>query len=352
MKLLEESLINKKLIDLCDLETAHKNAAISNKPLLEFLIDLKYIKFDNLKYLLKEEFNINSTMLMDSDIDINATSVIPQNISAKLVVFPMELINNNLLLSMSNPFDIEAQDTIRAITSKDLEIIFCTRSRILQCIKTYYSLEEKFNNWIKDTICTNRPILGKFTKEIFASITQEFLDHEEYVTLKIIDYIISFSLNKTADFIHIKPGRNITNVYCISNAHNHPIIQIPTKQIFTIITKLKILCNLDTTQKKQIQKGYLNIYFDQENVTMNILFLPDKFSETIEIKIVYSDKMRNRILTQESAMSSQDIFQYDQKGNSSENIELYSRIKRKFRTSDEIDIYLREPDIFSIREKE
>ena len=213
----------------------------------------------------------------------NLTTLIPSSLARQYRLFPYKLEGNNLFVAMENPYNFIAIDHIKRITG--FEIIPSQVS------------EEAINHYINQ-LYRNDPIekaLQEFTNQYVISQPQSnLLDYSAESTasapiVRLVDSLISQAIEERASDIHIEPMENSVRVRFRIDGILHNVIQLPLETHGHIITRLKILGNMDIGEKRLPQDGRFEIEIMGRNIDIRVSTINTIYGEKCVLRLLDRD---------------------------------------------------------------
>jgi len=105
------------------------------------LIELEFVKEEDLARIISEQLNIPYVNPFDPEIPEDVIKLIKPDVAKKYKIVPVRKEKGILMLVMSDPLDIESMDEIRFITGLDIKPALALESEIRDAIRKYYDHE-------------------------------------------------------------------------------------------------------------------------------------------------------------------------------------------------------------------
>lgn len=276
-KRLGDMLIELNYITDNDLQEALKIQKDTGGKVGEILVEKGFITEDDLLQELEIQLGIQRIYLDVLTVDKEAVKTISESLARKYNVLPVQFIDDKLLLLMNDPLNIIAEDDVRIASGRDIKIALCGRAEIAQAISKYYSEDymkktaEEFKN------------LGKI-EEIFEEELSD--DIKNAPAVKLVDSIIQNAVRSKASDIHIEPFEHRVCVrYRIDGALQKQF-DSPKEPLAGLITRIKIMSNMDIAERRVPQDGRIFTRVDNENVDLRVSVLPTVNGEKVVIRIL------------------------------------------------------------------
>ena len=227
---LEKLLISKGL--LTDLDC--KQIGNGSKSFLEDLRKYNNSLFVRVNEWLKEEFDISYIDLEQYPIEQQSIELISHDVVLKYNVLPVRHSENILSMVIGNPFDVKALDDIVFITGMYIKVYFTE-------VKT---LKLKINKYYGDGIA-----------EDFTS-SQDI--EEDSSIVKLVNSFIETAAIYNVSDIHIEPFESVSRIRFRVDGRLSDFKIVDSDMHSRIISRLKIMSNMDIIQKRIPQDGILN----------------------------------------------------------------------------------------------
>jgi len=141
-KKLGDLLIAAGLIDDFQLQSSLSYQRNWGGKLGSILIELEFIKEEDLARVISEKLAIPYVNPFDPEIPEGIIMLIKPDVAKKYKVVPVRKEKGTLQLIMSDPLDIDSIDVIRFITGLDIKPALALESEIRDAIRKYYDHEE------------------------------------------------------------------------------------------------------------------------------------------------------------------------------------------------------------------
>ncbi|MGA3280690.1 MAG: ATPase, T2SS/T4P/T4SS family [Smithella sp.] len=241
------------------------------KKIGDILIEHGLITEEQLLDALATKFRLRMVDLKQVTPSRETLSILSKDIINRFKVFPIESSVKHLVVATSTPTDLTITDRLRFITNRNIEIVVATAAQIAEAIDKFYN--------IKDASPVEG-LIGKMGKELAAVVEDE---PEESVNVEADSTMITFinqvlidAYTKGASDIHFEPGMGkepFTIRYRVDGecyiAH-----KIPSIHKAAIISRLKILSELDIAERRRPQSGKIMLRYEGRKIEYRIEVTP------------------------------------------------------------------------------
>jgi MshEN domain len=158
---LGDMLIDAGLIDDFQLRSALSHQRNWGGKLGTILIDLAFVREDELARVISEKLSIPYVNLFEPEVPEAVFKLIKPDVAKKYVVMPVRQEGKALVLAMLDPLDMEAIDDIRFITGLAIRPALALESEILDAIRKYYDRENVVRKQLQSPLYQRATTGGK-----------------------------------------------------------------------------------------------------------------------------------------------------------------------------------------------
>ncbi|MFH2137123.1 MAG: GspE/PulE family protein [Candidatus Omnitrophota bacterium] len=235
-----------------------------------------------------QHMNIPFLDLASLKIDSEFISLIPAKFANKNKVIAVKKEGKKLTVALSNPFDINMLDELKVLTKLKIQPVLSFREDIDKAIKEYYGVGAETVATIVQDAKSEEVLDGSGDYE---KRTQEKSGEAELVDNSMIQYvnqIVMEAYQKQATDIHIEPFEHVLRIrYRIDGVLYEIKTPSELKQLHnSIISRLKIMANLNIAEKRKPQDGRCKIILQGEEVDMRIATFPTLYGEGMSIRLL------------------------------------------------------------------
>lgn len=239
-----------------------------SKLLGEILKDLYFVSTVEIAKALALQSNKEYLNLRDIAPSEEALRTINKETAMQFKILPFKL-DKKLHIATDDPYNIVAFDLIKRRTNLDLEVYIAEEDLLTKYIQIYYFLLEN-------------PI-EKQAEEILQRIRVEGINN---VIQDVIKFIIDSAIVERASDIHITPQNLTLDVFFRVDGLLRYFISFPKETQQAIISRIKVMSNMDIAEQKLPQDGSFSYKFLEENYDTRVSTVPTAFGENTVIRIL------------------------------------------------------------------
>ncbi|MBM3246881.1 MAG: type II/IV secretion system protein [Candidatus Omnitrophica bacterium] len=235
-----------------------------------------------------KELDIPMLNLSNYSVPTGIMETFPEETARTHKVIPVAKFGNILTLAVSDPFDIVAVDSIKAISKLDIQLVLSTPSQISKSIEDYYG---RIN---LEKAVVGEEVSGAERVKLKSALEQEKVNIKETTELSqktqivgIVNDMLAQALKERASDIHIEPYPDTLRVrYRIDGVLQEKKSLVKKRDEQAIIARLKILAKLDITQRRLPQDGRISLRLDSRDIDLRVSVLPLVTGEKMVLRIL------------------------------------------------------------------
>ena len=301
-KRLGDLLIEEQIICQEDLEMALHQQAQTGLSLGRILIDMGKASEWEVAATLGKQLNVPFITLSQYEIDPEVLESIPVDLVEKYKIVPVDKTGDTLTIALSDPSNIYLLDELKLLTHCQIIPVISFESDIKEAIQKYYPQASggDFEEALKDI--TDEDV-GEAEQEAVDLSTEEDLDEEEDLSaaaddapvVQLVNLMISEALKMRASDIHVEPFEKSLRLRYRIDGVLQEMAPPPKKFQNAIISRIKILSNLDIAEKRLPQDGRFKAKIQNKSVDFRVSSCPTAYGEKIVIRLLDQSNLQVRL---------------------------------------------------------
>lgn len=283
---LGEMLIRQGLITEAQLEQAldHQRQRGHRKLLGEVLVELNFVDETQVLRTLAEAYGIPFTIQTARIADPKIVELIPREFLEENRVLPLFLVRGVLTIAVSEPANLFLVEEVQRLTGYEVQIVAATAIEIENSLRAYLPAANVF---VIDDIYED---VDDADFSVIEREVTELADLEEVAgrspVVKLVNYIIYSAVQDGASDIHIEPDDHRLRVRYRVDGKLFEKIAPPYQMHAAITSRIKIMSNLDISERRVPQDGDIHVMMDGRPVDLRVSTLPGKFGEKVAVRII------------------------------------------------------------------
>lgn len=252
---------------------------------ISYLIQTKAVDSFYLARLLAAEFFLTYIDLDTINIFQIPANIIDQKFQQKYQILPLAQANNKLLLAIVDPTQQLIFDEIRFATGLILEYKIADEQKYIKLLKK-----------IKEAPLIKKNIINlSDSHHSKANYLVKISNDSGVADLSIINYvnkILIDAIRRNASDVHLEPYPDQLLIRFRIDGLLYSIMDLPKYLISRIITRIKIMSQLDIAERRIPQDGRFQLKdINDRNVDFRVSTCPTVHGEKLVIRILDSNKM-------------------------------------------------------------
>lgn len=230
-------------------------------------------------------------------IDLNAVTIasdmaqlLPKSIARKHRVVPVRATRTELYLAMSDPLNFTAIEEVGAATRRHVIPMIATESALERALGNLYSNQgtmKAIEDMRRDLDTNQYGYSIRLGDELQLAADEE--DENAAPTIRLVNSIIHRAYTENASDIHLEPMGNQLQIRMRIDGVLHNVITVPRELQMSVISRIKIMAQMDIAQKNLPQDGRINMTVQQETLDLRVSTLPTIHGEKIVIRLLRKD---------------------------------------------------------------
>jgi type IV pilus assembly protein PilB len=287
-KKLGEILVEGGLLTQKQLEEALPFQKKSNLKLGQFLVREGIVSESQIVDLVSNQLRLEKYRPDKYTIDIDLANLLPADIAHKYQAAPLHKNGLLLTIAMMDPLDINALDAIEVYTNCEVEAIICTEQQLNQLLNSLYGTYAGIGGVLEDMeemqIDKSAEEKSPVTEDVEVSSLQGMA--EEAPVVRLVNSILSQGVREGASDIHISPEKESVQVRFRVDGRLHEVPAPPKSMFLPIISRLKILANMDIAVSRIPQDGRFTVKMKNKDINIRASTIPSIYGENMVLRLL------------------------------------------------------------------
>jgi type IV pilus assembly protein PilB len=296
---LGEILLNANLITETQLKSAVEIQKETKESIGLILVKQGFISEASIKDALELQYGLRYVNLKKIKIAPEVLKVIPENLIRQHQLIPVQHANNRIVVAMVDPTNLIAIDDVRfLLKGVSVQPVIITEDDYFAFLETHFKVDaaqieaaSQASNMAD--ILSNFGIDGlEVEEEDEADASAVLYDIEGMATeapvIRLANSILTNALGaarKVSD-IHIEPQEHQIILRFRQDGVLQKQLELPNKLLPALVSRYKIMSNLDIAEKRLPQDGRIRVKFRGKDIDFRVSTLPSKYGEKICMRIL------------------------------------------------------------------
>ncbi|EKO3721456.1 Flp pilus assembly complex ATPase component TadA [Vibrio metschnikovii] len=244
------------------------------------LIELGFVTEQQMLSFLSQQLFIPLIDLNRAHVDIDAVQILPEVHARRLRALVMSKQGNLLRVVMSDPADLFAQESLlNRLSDYQFEFAIAPEKQLVEAFDRYYrrtkeiaSFAERLQAEHQENDAFDYAISGEETEDV--------------TVVKLINSLFEDAIQVGASDIHIEPDANILRIRQRIDGVLHETLLNEVNIASALVLRLKLMANLDISEKRLPQDGRFNIRAKGQSVDIRLSTMPVQYGESVVMRLL------------------------------------------------------------------
>jgi type IV pilus assembly protein PilB len=261
-------------------DDAVNEAERTGRSLRDVLINDRVVTETELTEASADAYAINSVELVGYPIEEAAMAKIPLSLVLRHRVLGLALQGDEIILGVTDPGDIVAIDDVRAATGLTVRPVVVARSEVRKVIDRL----RREDNDLDD-------VAASLHSEQTSMVSNISSAGEDAPIVRYVNSLIEQAIQNRASDLHLEPGEHDMRVRYRIDGVMHEVDTVPAGVQAALISRLKIMSNVDITERRIPQNGRITVQLGQQTVDLRTATLPTVWGEKIVLRVLDTGKI-------------------------------------------------------------
>ncbi|MBI4503527.1 MAG: Flp pilus assembly complex ATPase component TadA, partial [Gemmatimonadetes bacterium] len=216
-----------------------------------------------------------------------ALKLLPETFARRYHVFPLREDDRRLTIATADPTNLDVEQTLVFAAGRAVVFEVAPPAVIDQAIETRYSPERVVEDLLGKVGAEKVDSVSVVEEEEQADVVR-VQETEAAPVIKLTNLILHDAVTERASDIHIEPGRAGGTVRFRVDGVLRQYMRIPMPALNRVVSRIKVLSNIDIADRLRPQDGRTRIRVDQHNYDLRVSTVPTRDAEKAVVRILDS----------------------------------------------------------------
>ena len=272
-------LINRGLLTVDQVKQAFEEQRLTGRRLGEIAVGHDWVTSADLAKALADQFGLEYVDLSETQPDRDAATLLQKELAFRYQAVPVRFLADDLLLvAVADPTDVGRADDLRLALGHNVRLAVSEPADLERAIKALYRTQievEQEDEAVEDA-------------DFDAAQREEISEAGgESPAVKLVHTTMAQAIEDGASDIHFEPQENEMVVRARIDGVTRPVATIPKPMQPAVVTRLKIMGQLDIAERRAPQDGRVSVRFGGEPLDLRIAVLPTTHGEQVVLRILH-----------------------------------------------------------------
>jgi type IV pilus assembly protein PilB len=292
---LGDLLVAEGLVSAQQLQRALAEQRTGAEKLGTVLVRLGLVGEEQLIGFLSRQYGIPSITLSQLDIAPDVLRLVPESVARRHEVVPVRRTGNTLTLAMVDPTNVFALDDAAFVTNLQVLPVIASQAAVRSAIDRCYGRPRP-----------GSPIGTAAPPADVAADVELVTDEppgrmppatgeppvDEAPVVKLVNMVLVDAIQKGASDIHWEPYEKVFRIRIRVDGVLHELLSPPKRLEAAIVSRLKIMANLDIAERRLPQDGRIKLRYNNREIDFRVSILPTIFGEKAVLRILDKDSLK------------------------------------------------------------
>lgn len=288
-KKLGEMLIEAGFIERSQLDKALSSYRSSGLKLGQYMVREGMVRESDVVNLVSQQCNIKKYDPSQYSISTSLASIINAEDVVKFQAIPLQKKGGIITVAMTDPLDIMAIDNIEVRTDSEVEAVICSAqdfNLLVSAIYGTYSGKDGMTEQIQEIEKLDL-VEDDDTRQNEDISTSSLADMAEQApVIRLVNSVITQAVREGASDIHLSPEKEYVEIRFRVDGRLHQVPSPPKKLFLSLVSRLKILANLDISVSRIPQDGRFTVFINEREINIRVSTIPTVYGENVVLRLL------------------------------------------------------------------
>ncbi|MFZ3287212.1 MAG: ATPase, T2SS/T4P/T4SS family, partial [Telluria sp.] len=256
---------------------------------IKLIVERGWVAEKTIHELLARELLIQQVTLNEMTIDVAVAALVPARLCQRHLILPLASEGKRLTLAMADPLDAGLLQELRFVTGLEIVPVLATMAALQAKMSEVYQLGTtdigELENFGSPDPYEGIEIIIDDDENV-QSLEELLAGTDEPPAIRLVNSILIEAIRLGASDIHIQPRAKNVMVRLRIDGVLIDKMQIPHQMHQSIVSRIKVMAELDISERRRPQDGRLAVKTPQRTADLRISTLPTINGEKIVMRIL------------------------------------------------------------------
>ncbi len=239
---------------------------------------------DQLARATAERYGLDHVDLTAYQVDFGAAALFPVTVARRYKAVPVGYVDKEtLLVATADPANVLAADDIQIATGLDCQIAVAAEDDVDALLARLGTLQSAAAEAIIEDEAEQEAVADP---DLVGGVSEMQVNAEDAPVIKLVYSLLAQGVEEGASDIHLEPEEGELRVRFRIDGVLKEAAHVPKRMIGAMISRLKIMSELDIAEKRVPQDGRVGVAVEGRRVDLRVTTLPTQRGEGATIRIL------------------------------------------------------------------
>tara|TARA_B100000315_G_scaffold260459_1_gene322071 strand:- start:10609 stop:12333 length:1725 start_codon:yes stop_codon:yes gene_type:complete len=279
-------LVHLKKIDGGQLEVALSDQKTSKEKLGTILLKKGLITEEDLITVYSMQLGyekVHEEELFSADQEV--VQLIPEDFARQYMILALRKTDSTIVVAMEDPEDLVALDSMKRLTDLNPKVLVAGPSALNRALDQIYGKIRQAGE-VEETFESIKVISGDEDNQEEVDLSPDKASSEDAPIVKLVNLILQEAIKERATDIHLEPQQDKVIVRIRIDGVLQTIMTPPISSLSGLVTRIKILSNLNIAERRLPQDGRFTIKATNREIDVRVSVLPTVYGEKTVMRLL------------------------------------------------------------------
>ncbi|HWI21265.1 MAG TPA: ATPase, T2SS/T4P/T4SS family [Baekduia sp.] len=277
-RFITDVIVDLGLVDRARVDAAIEQARATGGTPERVLLEQNAITQEALSRAIAARHGLDHLDLTRFEVDMAAAHLIDTAAAKRYEAVPVKFSGDRcVLVAIADPANVLAVDDLALMTGYEIRVAVASSDDIAQLISRLSRL---------DDMVSSSEAEAEARKDHVGEIVELRESADDAPVIKLVNQIVAQAIEAGASDLHLSTQDNELRVRFRIDGVLHDSAKIPRRMVAGVISRVKIMADLDISERRIPQDGRFGLSVDGHYVDLRVVTLPSVHGESIVMRIL------------------------------------------------------------------
>jgi type IV pilus assembly protein PilB len=271
------TMIERGLITHEQLDAALEVQRTTGRRVGEILVGMDALSRFELARVLADHMGVPFVDLRAKPPDAILGALLPEEVARRYRSLVIDRWNNQLVIAMANPSDLFALDDLQMVMRQPIITAMAVEEDLLAAIDRVYRESD-----VETTLdAATSDYVSAQNDDVFGAA-----EVDEGPVVRLVNALLEQAIRDHASDLHVEPSSTRIAIRFRVDGVLHDSSEVPLTLLRPLVSRLKILSNLDIAQNRIAQDGRFSVTVQGRPVDVRVVTVPTAAGESVILRLL------------------------------------------------------------------
>jgi type IV pilus assembly protein PilB len=271
------AMIDRGLINSAQLDEALGIQRSSGRRVGDVLVDMGVLSAFELARVLADHLGVPFTDLRSKPPDPLLATLLPEEVARRYDALAIARWNDQLVIAMANPTDLFALDDLQLVTRQPIIAAMAVKEDLRAALDRAYRVSQ---------VETSLDAAASDHAPARVERPDDAIDVDSAPVVRLVNALMDQAITDRASDLHVEPCSTHIAIRFRIDGVLHDSSEVPLELLRPLVSRLKILADLDIAQHRTSQDGRFSVTVQGRPVDVRVVTVPTASGEAVILRLL------------------------------------------------------------------